>query len=67
MIIICFLTMEEKYKTNGIFPKLLPDCDINQEICWLLPLPTSTLPTQRISNFVLYGGLIYDRIFCMWC
>ena len=32
MIIVCFLTMEEKYKTNGIFPKLLPDCDINQRV-----------------------------------
>ena len=53
-------------KYNGVFTKLLPDCDFNQEICWLIPLPTSTRPTQRISNFFLYGGLLYDIIFCMW-
>ena len=53
-------------KYNGIFAKPLPDCNFNQEICWLLPLPTSTRPTQRISNFFLYGGLLYDTIFCMW-
>ena len=54
---VCFLMMEEKYKTNGFFAKLLPDYNINQEICWLLPLSTSTLPTQRISIPVLYRGL----------
>ncbi len=53
-------------KYNGVFTKLLPDCNFNQEVCWLIPLPTSTWPTQRISIPVLYGGLLCDRISCMW-
>ena len=36
-------------KYNEDFTKPLPDCDFNQEICWLIPFPTSTRPTQRIS------------------
>ena len=50
-------------KYNGVVAKLLPYWDFNQEVFWLIPLPTSTLSTQRISIPVLYGGLPSNIIF----
>ena len=54
-------------KYNGIFTKSVTWLQFqSRSIIGYYHLPTSTRPTQRISIFILYGGLLYDRIFCMW-
>ena len=54
-------------KYNGIFTKIVTWLQFqSRSIIGYYHLPTSTRPTQRISNTVLYGGLLCDRISCIW-
>ena len=54
-------------KYNGIFTKSITWLQFqSRSIIGYYHLPTSTWPTQRTSTPILYGGLLFGRIFCMW-